>query len=248
MNNVVFNYTICILRFAFCNKIKPTFALSLPKCAFFLFCTFLFSFFTFHLGAQGLTKYGESTSSSANFVDKNGKIVGSPALGRYGGTPVLVAIGDNYGGGKVAYILQSGDPGYDAYAQHGLIAAPSDQSIGAEWGCSGTTISGADGTAIGTGNQNTIDIMAGCSTAGIAARLCGDLVLGGYSDWYLPSKDELNKLYLQKVNIGGFLPIMYWNSSETSSSTAYYQSFTNGSSTGGPDKSITTGVRAVRSF
>jgi len=98
----------------------------------------------------------------------------------------FVAIGDSYQGGKVAYI--------DGTNIHGLIAATADQGTSTEWGCYGTAISGADGTAIGTGNQNTIDIMAGCSTAGIAARLAGDLVLNSYGDWHLPSKDELNKL------------------------------------------------------
>jgi hypothetical protein len=154
-------------------------------------------------------------------------------------TTLSFSIGLSYGGGIIFYI--------DGTGQHGLISATSDQSTGAEWGCYGTAISGADGTAIGTGNQNTIDIMAGCSTAGIAARLCGDLVLGGYSDWYLPSKDELDKLFLNRSQVGGFSYIMYWNSSEYDINTAWFQSFTTGS-TGHFDKSITTGVRAIRAF
>jgi hypothetical protein len=174
-----------------------------------------------------------------------------------GGTASL-GVGMAYQGGKIAYILKFGDPGYDANTLHGLIAATSDQSTGesSEWGCSTTIITGADGTAIGTGNQNTTDIMAGCSEAGIAARLCRDFRGGGYTDWYLPSKDELYKLYLNREAIGGFANSdneeYYWSSSEyvdiyLSNLGAWNQDFATGWQN--PDrKTFKNHVRAVRAF
>jgi hypothetical protein len=165
------------------------------------------------------------------------------------GATITYTVGQSALGGTIAYILQSGDPGYDADVQHGLVATTADISTSAAWGCQGTTISGADGSAIGTGNQNTIDIMAGCATAGIAARLCGDLVQGGFSDWYLPSKDELNKLYLNKDAIGGFgLLTLYWSSTEYNSSDAQFQDFYDGFQATYNKDATALYVRAIRSF
>ncbi len=157
-----------------------------------------------------------------------------------------LAVGMSYQGGKVAYIFVAGDPGYIAGEQHGLIAAPSNQSNGAAWGCLGT-ITNATGTAIGTGLQNTVYIWLWCPDAGIAATLCYDLVLGGYSDWYLPSKDELNILCLNKAAIGGFVSVEYWSSSEVSANFASDKDFVNGAQNSTP-KNNALAVRAIRTF
>lgn len=160
----------------------------------------------------------------------------------------IYTVGELALGGIIAYILEPGDPGYDANVQHGFVLTANDIiEFGAVWGCSGTDIPGADGTAIGTGNQNTIDIMNGCPDAGIAARLCGDLVEGGYSDWYLPSKDELTKVYLNRDIIGGIPNANYWSSSELDGNNAWHVNFLNGDITTN-DKLFQFYVRAIRSF
>jgi hypothetical protein len=175
---------------------------------------------------------------------------------------IYLRVGDVYQGGKVAYILVNGDPGYDATTQHGLIAATSDQSRKITWdrltgdfySYQGTN-RGAIGTAIGTGfsNTNTIIASQGIIATSYAAGVARAYTGGGYTDWYLPSKDELNKLYLNRVAIGGFISNsngLYWSSSEIQSypyHSAWLQDFSNG----GPlsfFKDFDINIRAIRYF
>ena len=147
-------------------------------------------------------------------------------------------IGDNGpAGGKVFYVTDAG--------LHGLEAAPADQSSGAAWGCYGFSLSGADGTAVGTGAANTADIVAGC--ADTAAKIADAYALNGYTDWYLPSIDELNLLYQQKTVVGGFANDFYWSSSEHDSHYAWSQHFYY-SNQDYYYKDLTLPVRAVRAF
>ncbi len=158
-----------------------------------------------------------------------------------------VAVGDNFQGGKVAYVLQAGDPGYDPSTQHGLIAATSDQSTSKFWHATNAGVTGATGTALGTGAGNTTAIIALYGTESNAANLARAYNGGEYLDWYLPSKDELNKLYINKNLVGGFTTNGYWSSSEVDLTNAWNQDFSGGIQHSG-NKSGPYYVRAVRSF
>jgi hypothetical protein len=126
------------------------------------------------------------------------------------------AIGDFRDGGIVFWI----DPTDNT---KGLVVDINNLSTSAEWGCSSTVITGADGSAIGTGAQNTIDIEAGCTTVGIAADLCANSTTGGFSDWFLPSTGELQEIFTNRVAINTTIAAqsgddlgtdVYWSSTE----------------------------------
>ena len=148
-----------------------------------------------------------------------------------------MAIGQTYQDGIIFYL--------DASGCHGLIAAPSDQSSGAAW-YNGTYLdTRAYGSGLFEGKYNTIiaHYQQGGSTS--AAAICDAY----YDDWYLPSIEELNKMYinLHQLGLGGFASISYWSSTEVDSSVAWGQNFSNGTQIN-TSKNATRYVRAIRAF
>jgi hypothetical protein len=167
------------------------------------------------------------------------------------------SIGDFAYGGIVFYVDGSG--------QHGLVCAKTDASSGVRWyaGTHGFTHAKGDGLFAGKENTTIIivaQVALGDDSSTYAARICNELKIteGGiqYGDWYLPSKEELNMMYINKTTIdstatanGGnaLVNAKYWSSTEFNINGAFTQNFTGGYQ-GTTNKGTTDRVRAVRKF
>ena len=165
----------------------------------------------------------------------------------------LLAIGDTYGGGKVAYLMQPGDTTYNANVQHGLIASISDIGQGSPWSSASTTVvCKALGVNLLQGISNTDSIIKYNPSPTITAAAIAKAHRGGnYSDWYLPNKNELNKLYIGGIS-SNFSNNRYWSSSEVDASNSY-KPFAYGQNFGlgfqAFDSKVNTYyVRAIRAF
>jgi hypothetical protein len=143
-------------------------------------------------------------------------------------TPVIPAnptvgslkIGDFHQGGVITYFFKATDPGFIRGEQHGFVVSPEDISQSTYWGCPELSIIKARNENIGAGKTNTAEIVRMCGTLNAAARLCTNYSFGGYNDWFLPSKDELNQIYLQAEKIGGIDKTdLYWSSTEYAGTT-----------------------------
>lgn len=153
----------------------------------------------------------------------------------------IYSVGQAFGGGIIFYV--------DCTGLHGLIAASTDQSSAVIWGPYLTT--GAAAAGVGTGQANTNAIVTAAGAGTYAASICNNLTLNGQTDWFLPSKDELDLLYRNRAVVGGFAFALYWSSTEQDSDFAWYESFF---SNGGGQSAVrikgsnTPGVRAIRAF
>jgi len=168
----------------------------------------------------------------------------------FDGSSAKLAIGDFYKGGIVFYLDGSGG---------GLICALTDQSSGIQWYNGSYTITGATATEIGSGQANTTTIINNQGAGSYAATVCDNYSFDGYSDWFLPSKDEIDQIYQNRTVInsaaianGGAAIISsgYWTSSEHneySPDDAWYQTFHDGYKDFN-SKDMQYRVRAVRAF
>jgi hypothetical protein len=102
---------------------------------------------------------------------------------------------------------------------------------------------GAANTNAIIARMNAGSVATNAYAAGLARAYTG----GGKTDWFLPSKDELNQLYLQRTVVGGFAAGIYWSSSQYDADDAGYQFFVSGLQPN-INKFITIDVRPVRAF
>jgi hypothetical protein len=167
----------------------------------------------------------------------------------------VLQIGMKYAGGIVFYIDETG--------KHGLVCAEIDFFGDALWGCDGDIGANEDGLANGYGMRNTKKIVENASwfiekgffsttkkPAPTAARLCLESKLNGFSDWYLPTNEELKLMYknLYKNVLGNFKLNTYWSSTDYNQKwSAWALSFKDGVAFDNV-KSHKNYVRAVRAF
>lgn len=179
-------------------------------------------------------------------TNANGTFYGNPII-FYPGSPYTLR--QSFGGGIICFI--------DSTGLHGLIVANSDQvSSPVEWGCFGSTITGASSNNIGDGKAETDAISIGCASPGIAAKICKNLSLNGFNDWYLPNQGEQSRIgrNVALFGLGNFITTLgsdlsfYWSSYQVDANNANCITFSSSIQFGSRAKNNLANVRACRWF
>jgi hypothetical protein len=211
-------------------------------------------------GSGSITVSGLTNDTAYTFTVTATNAIGTSAASDASNSVIPAPqVGDFYQSGVVFHLFVDGETGYVSGETHGLIAAVQDQSSGIRWYNGSSDTTGATGTAEGTGATNTTTIIAvqGATEISYAAGLARAYSGGGYDDWFLPSKDELNQIFTNKATInttasanGGsnFAINYYWSSTEYDSNNAWLQNFNIGSQYGNLKSHTSFSVRAVRAF
>jgi len=111
------------------------------------------------------------------------------------------------GGGVIFYVASQWSSTPQSWGRY-LEAAPNGwtgttSDYFRQFGCRNQVISGAQGVAIGSGKRNTEAIVSACPTErNIAAQVANDLILNNKDDWFLPSRDELDAMYVHREGVG----------------------------------------------
>ena len=211
-------------------------------------------------GSGDITVTGLTTGTGYTFTVTATNTIGTSAPSAVSSSvvPAPLQVGDFYQGGVVFHLFVPGETGYVSGETHGLIAAVADQSSGIQWYNGSYVTTGATATAIGTGSANTDAIISvqGDTQSDYAAGLARAYTGGEYTDWFLPSKDELHKMYLKRTTINAtalandgsiFANLLYWSSTEYGNSWGVVQRF-DSNNFSYSDKGYSYNVRAVRAF
>jgi chondroitin AC lyase len=211
---------------------------------------------------QLLLPSGDMAGSSITMI--NGEKEGQPpiferkdqlAWGRKSDPDAKHYLGEEYGGGIIVWLDETGE--------QGLIVAKSDQHTGISWrngkavppqlyGDHGDRMVNAVRNGIYGGKYNTAIIIPQYTADNIygdfAAKVCASCTEGGFGDWYLPSKDELDMVFQHKDNLGKFEGDLYWSSTEYNIGFVWGQNFSGYGGQFTQNKGSGYAVRCVRNF
>ena len=190
----------------------------------------------YNIQIKAVNSIGDGTATASTSA--------TPATCANGGVCVA-GVDTGAGGGKVFYYSSTAftSTGSDCNTNcHYLEAALTDAAPSALCDNTSSTL-GVYGTAIGSGMANTTTADGFCTSGAI--QVAADYTNNGKNDWFLPSKDEFDQLYIYRTQVGNFSSTYYWSSFEQTNLYGWYLLFSNGSQ-GSYIKGAELYVRLVR--